>query len=130
MCFRITETVISYSDLSSHYFYNIISIYIYIYILFFYTVFLHLCLTKHQVGISRASVQTPRLNVCVEQGSTPRELPPWMKFLLGKLGNPSTPLNIRLFVAKLLINTEEVDAPTHRSHRYQSPSSVLSAYCA
>ena len=31
MCFRITETVISYPDLSSHYFYNIISIYIYIY---------------------------------------------------------------------------------------------------
>ena len=40
-----------------------------------------------------------------------------MKFLLGKLGNPSTPLNIRLFVAKLLINTEEVDTPTYHSHR-------------
>lgn len=31
-----------------------------------------------------------------------------MKFLQGKLNNPSTPLNIRLFIAKLIINTEEV----------------------
>lgn len=39
------------------------------------------------------------------------ELPPWMKFLHTKLANPSTPLNIRLFVSKLIINTEEVSAP-------------------
>ncbi|KAJ6662088.1 hypothetical protein lerEdw1_012553 [Lerista edwardsae] len=38
-------------------------------------------------------------------------LPPWMKFLHGKLGNPSVPLNIRLFVAKLIVNTEEVFQP-------------------
>lgn len=31
-----------------------------------------------------------------------------MKFLHGKLANPATPLNIRLFISKLLINTEEV----------------------
>ncbi len=31
-----------------------------------------------------------------------------MKFLQGKLDNPSTPLNIRLFIAKLIINAEEV----------------------
>uniref|UniRef100_A0A8C5C786 DNA-dependent protein kinase catalytic subunit n=1 Tax=Gadus morhua TaxID=8049 RepID=A0A8C5C786_GADMO len=59
------------------------------------------------IGHMQRSGITPK----VEQGSTPRELPPWMKFLLGKLGNPSTPLNIRLFVAKLLINTEEVFRP-------------------
>lgn len=38
----------------------------------------------------------------------PSELPPWMKFLHGKLMNPATPLNIRLFISKLIINTEEV----------------------
>lgn len=42
------------------------------------------------------------------QGVSPSVLPPWMKFLQGKLDNPSTPLNIRLFIAKLIINTEEV----------------------
>uniref|UniRef100_A0A3Q3ESV4 DNA-dependent protein kinase catalytic subunit n=1 Tax=Kryptolebias marmoratus TaxID=37003 RepID=A0A3Q3ESV4_KRYMA len=46
-----------------------------------------------------------------EQGGPPPELPPWMKFLHGKLANPSTPLNIRLFVSKLIINTEEVFRP-------------------
>lgn len=35
-----------------------------------------------------------------------------MKFLHGKLANPSTPLNIRLFVSKLVINAEEVTPPT------------------
>uniref|UniRef100_A0A3B5Q076 DNA-dependent protein kinase catalytic subunit n=1 Tax=Xiphophorus maculatus TaxID=8083 RepID=A0A3B5Q076_XIPMA len=38
-------------------------------------------------------------------------LPPWMKFLHGKLANPATPLNIRLFISKLVINTEEVFRP-------------------
>ena len=38
----------------------------------------------------------------------PRNLLPWMKFLHDKLGNPSVSLNIRLFLAKLIINTEEV----------------------
>ena len=31
-----------------------------------------------------------------------------MKFLHDKLGNPSVSLNIRLFLAKLVVNTEEV----------------------
>uniref|UniRef100_A0A8C9Y6S2 DNA-dependent protein kinase catalytic subunit n=1 Tax=Sander lucioperca TaxID=283035 RepID=A0A8C9Y6S2_SANLU len=39
------------------------------------------------------------------------ELPPWMKFLHAKLANPATPLNIRLFISKLIINTEEVFRP-------------------
>uniref|UniRef100_A0A663MNQ6 DNA-dependent protein kinase catalytic subunit n=1 Tax=Athene cunicularia TaxID=194338 RepID=A0A663MNQ6_ATHCN len=38
-------------------------------------------------------------------------LPLWMKFLHGKLGNPSVPLNIRLFIAKLIVNTEDVFRP-------------------
>ncbi|KAL6490371.1 hypothetical protein MHYP_G00007160 [Metynnis hypsauchen] len=47
----------------------------------------------------------------VEEGVIPSDLPPWMKFLHGKLANPSTPLNIRLFIAKLIINTEEMFCP-------------------
>uniref|UniRef100_A0A4W3HBY9 DNA-dependent protein kinase catalytic subunit n=1 Tax=Callorhinchus milii TaxID=7868 RepID=A0A4W3HBY9_CALMI len=47
----------------------------------------------------------------VEEGKTPQELPPWMKFLHGKLGNSSIPLNIRLFIAKLIVNSEEVFRP-------------------
>uniref|UniRef100_G3QTD2 DNA-dependent protein kinase catalytic subunit n=1 Tax=Gorilla gorilla gorilla TaxID=9595 RepID=G3QTD2_GORGO len=46
-----------------------------------------------------------------EEDSVPRDLPSWMKFLHGKLGNPIVPLNIRLFLAKLVINTEEVFRP-------------------
>ncbi|XP_042366176.1 DNA-dependent protein kinase catalytic subunit [Plectropomus leopardus] len=47
----------------------------------------------------------------VEQGNMPSELPQWMKFLHIKLANPATPLNIRLFISKLIINTEEVFRP-------------------
>lgn len=47
----------------------------------------------------------------VQQGNAPTELPPWMKFLHGKLANPATPLNIRLFISKLVINSEEVFRP-------------------
>lgn len=47
----------------------------------------------------------------IEEGVTPSDLPPWMKFLQGKLDNPSTPLNIRLFIAKLIINAEEIFCP-------------------
>ncbi|XP_077410583.1 DNA-dependent protein kinase catalytic subunit isoform X2 [Vanacampus margaritifer] len=47
----------------------------------------------------------------IEQGNVPSDLPPWMKFLHGKLMNPATPLNIRLFISKLIINTEEVFRP-------------------
>ncbi|XP_029313652.1 DNA-dependent protein kinase catalytic subunit [Cottoperca gobio] len=47
----------------------------------------------------------------IEQGSMTSELPPWMKFLHAKLANPATPLNIRLFISKLIINTEEVFRP-------------------
>ncbi|XP_062044500.1 DNA-dependent protein kinase catalytic subunit isoform X2 [Lepus europaeus] len=46
-----------------------------------------------------------------EEGSVSRDLPPWMKFLHDKLGNSSVPLNVRLFLAKLVINTEEVFRP-------------------
>ncbi|XP_077126580.1 DNA-dependent protein kinase catalytic subunit [Ranitomeya variabilis] len=47
----------------------------------------------------------------VEEGKMPEDLPPWMAFLHSKLGNPSTPLNIRLFISKLVVNTEEVFRP-------------------
>ncbi|XP_013928118.1 PREDICTED: DNA-dependent protein kinase catalytic subunit [Thamnophis sirtalis] len=47
----------------------------------------------------------------VEKGTNAPELPPWMKFLHSKLGNSTVPLNIRLFVAKLIVNTEEVFQP-------------------
>lgn len=50
----------------------------------------------------------------LKQGAAPSELPPWMKFLHAKLANPSTPLNIRLFVSKLVINAEEVMPPPPR----------------
>ncbi|KAM9198416.1 DNA-dependent protein kinase catalytic subunit isoform 2-T2 [Dugong dugon] len=60
-------------------------------------------LVKH---MQRSQV-TPR----VEEGSVPSSLPPWMKFLHDKLANPSVPLNIRLFLAKLLVNSEEVFRP-------------------
>ncbi|XP_038201173.1 DNA-dependent protein kinase catalytic subunit [Arvicola amphibius] len=46
-----------------------------------------------------------------EEDSKPKDLPPWMKFLHGKLENTSVPLNIRLFLAKLVVNTEEVFRP-------------------
>uniref|UniRef100_A0A667XXZ0 DNA-dependent protein kinase catalytic subunit n=1 Tax=Myripristis murdjan TaxID=586833 RepID=A0A667XXZ0_9TELE len=39
------------------------------------------------------------------------DLPAWMTFLHGKLMNPATALNIRLFITKLVINTEEVFRP-------------------
>lgn len=42
------------------------------------------------------------------QETAPAELPPWMKYLHGKLSNPTTPLNVRLFVSKMVVNTEEV----------------------
>ncbi|XP_032407093.1 DNA-dependent protein kinase catalytic subunit [Xiphophorus hellerii] len=56
-------------------------------------------------------MQRSNITPKIEQGTTPDELPPWMKFLHGKLANPATPLNIRLFISKLVINTEEVFRP-------------------
>ncbi|XP_061073095.1 DNA-dependent protein kinase catalytic subunit [Conger conger] len=55
-----------------------------------------------------------RITPSVEQGAEPSELPPWMKFFQGKLENSSTRLNVRLFIAKLIINTEEVFRPYAR----------------
>lgn len=51
------------------------------------------------------------LSLFMKQGNTPSDLPPWMKFLHVKLANPATHLNIRLFISKLIINTEEVSNP-------------------
>ncbi|CAK6951979.1 LOW QUALITY PROTEIN: DNA-dependent protein kinase catalytic subunit [Scomber scombrus] len=69
----------------------------------------HECMTTMTalIGHMQRSNITPK----IEQGNVPSELPPWMKFLHGKLSNPATPLNIRLFISKLIINTEEVFRP-------------------
>lgn len=48
-----------------------------------------------------------------KQEVTPAELPPWMKYLHSKLSKPSTPLNIRLFISKMIINSEEVKLGTN-----------------
>lgn len=62
------------------------------------------------IGHMQRNNVTPR----TEQGAVPGELPPWMRFLHAKLANPATPLNIRLFISKLIINTEEVFRPYAR----------------
>ncbi|XP_034023252.1 DNA-dependent protein kinase catalytic subunit-like [Thalassophryne amazonica] len=59
------------------------------------------------IGHMQRSNITPK----IQPGNVPSELPPWMKFLNGKLSNPATPLNIRLFISKLIINSEEVFRP-------------------
>uniref|UniRef100_A0A3Q3GYS0 DNA-dependent protein kinase catalytic subunit n=1 Tax=Labrus bergylta TaxID=56723 RepID=A0A3Q3GYS0_9LABR len=70
-------------------------------------------LNQHECMVSMAALigHMQRNNITPKQGSTPSDLPPWMKFLHTKLSNPSTPLNIRLFISKLIINTEEVFRP-------------------
>ncbi|KFP72380.1 DNA-dependent protein kinase catalytic subunit, partial [Acanthisitta chloris] len=55
-------------------------------------------------------MQRKQITPKVEE-AIPVDLPLWMKFLHGKLGNPSVPLNIRLFIAKLIVNTEDVFRP-------------------
>uniref|UniRef100_A0A3B4GXZ9 DNA-dependent protein kinase catalytic subunit n=1 Tax=Pundamilia nyererei TaxID=303518 RepID=A0A3B4GXZ9_9CICH len=69
----------------------------------------HECMTTMTALIGH--MQRNNITPKTEQGNVPSELPPWMKFLHGKLANPSTPLNIRLFISKLIINTEEVFRP-------------------
>ncbi|XP_024136141.1 DNA-dependent protein kinase catalytic subunit isoform X1 [Oryzias melastigma] len=69
----------------------------------------HECMTTMValIGHMQRNSITPQ----IQKGNLPNELPPWMKFLHGKLANSSTPLNIRLFISKLIINTEEVFRP-------------------
>uniref|UniRef100_A0A8C5JY83 DNA-dependent protein kinase catalytic subunit n=1 Tax=Jaculus jaculus TaxID=51337 RepID=A0A8C5JY83_JACJA len=62
-----------------------------------------IALIKHM----KRSFMTPK----GEEDLRPKDLPSWMKFLHDKLGNLSVSLNIRLFLAKLIINTEEVFRP-------------------
>ncbi|CAN9506484.1 unnamed protein product [Ophioblennius macclurei] len=69
----------------------------------------HECMTSMTALIGH--MQRNNITPKVESGNSPSELPPWMKFLHGKLANPATPLNIRLFISKLVINTEEVFRP-------------------
>ncbi|XP_074056019.1 DNA-dependent protein kinase catalytic subunit isoform X1 [Macrotis lagotis] len=69
----------------------------------------HECMTTMTALIKH--MQRNHITPRIEEGSESPNLPPWMKFLHSKLENPSTPLNIRLFLAKLIINTEEVFRP-------------------
>ncbi|XP_029105413.1 DNA-dependent protein kinase catalytic subunit-like [Scleropages formosus] len=69
----------------------------------------HECMTSMTMLLKH--MQRNNITPKVEQGSFPSDLPPWMKFLHSKLSNPSTQLNIRLFIAKLIINAEEVFRP-------------------
>ncbi|XP_037550083.1 DNA-dependent protein kinase catalytic subunit [Nematolebias whitei] len=69
----------------------------------------HECMTA-MTGLIQ-HMQRNNITPKTEQGCPTPELPPWMKFLHGKLVNPTTPLNIRLFISKLIINTEEVFRP-------------------
>uniref|UniRef100_A0A8D1F779 DNA-dependent protein kinase catalytic subunit n=1 Tax=Sus scrofa TaxID=9823 RepID=A0A8D1F779_PIG len=73
----------------------------------------HECMAR-MVALLR-HMQTVQAEQTGEEGSVPSDLPPWMKFLRDKLGNPSVSLNIRLFLAKLVINAEEVFRP-HAKH--------------
>ncbi|KAM8881271.1 DNA-dependent protein kinase catalytic subunit [Synchiropus picturatus] len=69
----------------------------------------HECMTAMTalIGHMQRSSITPK----VDETSAAPELPPWMKYFHGKLANPATTLNVRLFIAKLIINTEEVFRP-------------------
>ncbi|XP_026518120.1 DNA-dependent protein kinase catalytic subunit-like, partial [Terrapene carolina triunguis] len=75
-------------------------------------------LNQHECMASMTTLikhmQRNQITPKVDEGIVPRDLPPWMKFIHGKLGNPSMPLNIRLFLAKLIVNTEEVFRPYAR----------------
>uniref|UniRef100_A0A4W4HQJ6 DNA-dependent protein kinase catalytic subunit n=1 Tax=Electrophorus electricus TaxID=8005 RepID=A0A4W4HQJ6_ELEEL len=75
-------------------------------------------LNQHECMVTMTALfchmQRHNITPKVQEGTIPTDLPPWMKFLHGKLANPSTPLNIRLFITKLLINTEEVFRPYAR----------------
>ncbi|XP_075994169.1 DNA-dependent protein kinase catalytic subunit isoform X2 [Genypterus blacodes] len=72
-------------------------------------------LNQHECMVTMTALighmQRNNITPNIEKGNVPSELPPWMKFLHGKLMNPATPLNIRLFISKLIINTEEVFQP-------------------
>ncbi|XP_010572683.1 PREDICTED: DNA-dependent protein kinase catalytic subunit isoform X4 [Haliaeetus leucocephalus] len=72
-------------------------------------------LNQHECMASMTTLikhmQRNQITPKVEEGTVPVDLPLWMKFLHGKLGNPSVPLNIRLFISKLIVNTEDVFRP-------------------
>jgi len=45
---------------------------------------------------------------CVAKGSDPASMPSWMENLNRKLSLSSSPLNVRLFIARLILNAEQV----------------------
>eukprot|EP00058_Branchiostoma_floridae_P019566 XP_002605056.1 hypothetical protein BRAFLDRAFT_85202 [Branchiostoma floridae] len=50
----------------------------------------------------------------VQKGAAPKDMPPWMSCLNKKLGGSSTHKNVKLFIAKLVVNNEEVFRPYAR----------------
>ncbi|XP_078611931.1 DNA-dependent protein kinase catalytic subunit-like isoform X2 [Branchiostoma floridae x Branchiostoma japonicum] len=50
----------------------------------------------------------------VQQGAAPKDMPPWMSCLNKKLGGSSSHKNVKLFIAKLVVNNEEVFRPYAR----------------
>ena len=53
---------------------------------------------------------TQCLHVNIFQGATPQEkdMQDWMKSLLQKMNSNKTERNIKIFIAKLIVNVEEV----------------------
>ncbi|RUS72684.1 hypothetical protein EGW08_019554 [Elysia chlorotica] len=62
-----------------------------------------IALIKHMVD-NKISPEVP-------QGTVAKEMPAWMPYLHEKLSNPSTHINIKLFVAKLIMNCSQTFKP-------------------
>ncbi|XP_071796803.1 DNA-dependent protein kinase catalytic subunit-like [Asterias amurensis] len=56
-------------------------------------------------------MQTNKITPEVAKGAKPTEMPGWMANLQKKLSSHSTPVNIKLFIARLIINNNEVFEP-------------------
>ncbi|XP_078691376.1 DNA-dependent protein kinase catalytic subunit-like isoform X2 [Branchiostoma floridae x Branchiostoma belcheri] len=75
-------------------------------------------LNQHECMSSMSAVlqHMARNNITpqVQKGATPKDMPPWMSCLNKKLGGSSTHKNVKLFLAKLIVNNEEVFRPYAR----------------
>jgi DNA-dependent protein kinase catalytic subunit len=60
------------------------------------------------------SLVSNRVTPIYERGQTPVELPPWMSFMQRKLIDPSTSENLKLFVARVILNAQQVFKPYAR----------------
>ncbi|KAI8501204.1 hypothetical protein Bbelb_212990, partial [Branchiostoma belcheri] len=75
-------------------------------------------LNQHECMSSMSAVlqHMARNNITpqVKKGAAPKDMPPWMSCLNKKLGGSSTHKNVKLFLAKLIVNNEEVFRPYAR----------------